>query len=302
MLSTTIDTIQEVGIDYITCTSKLRKSDSSLAAFGSYLVGLEVESGEREAVWRGHGYHGRHAGQVAYGRRHDTEIVKLSGELASAHWATCLNLSSNVSRLDLQVTVKPAEGSAKRLQRHHREVLRANKGKGRPAGFKCYYGPDGPECLTLGSRTSDVFGRFYDKWVESCLPYYAGCLRYEMELKRKRALAMAQHLDRQPDEGAAIAAEVLKFARARNTQLSIEVDPATLTCGRPANDNESRKQGGRAFKRIMWIENSIKPAVLELVQVGLMQECLVALGISDLVQVLPTVPQAWQTLTSKEVH
>jgi hypothetical protein len=206
--SQSLDTIVDSGIDYITAVYKGPRSDSDLASFGRFIVGEQRQLGEKESNFHFSGYRGLSCGSASFGVRWDSQIVRLSSSCAKEHWNQAYNLASNVTRLDLQITVLPPEGPQARLAKHHREMLRGKRGRGRARKFKFWYGPNGPESAIFNSRKSDIFNRAYDKGLESGYEEFAGTLRYESELKRSVAKSCALELDQTGDERLVIASKV----------------------------------------------------------------------------------------------
>lgn len=293
------DAILESGVDYITATHVGTDSTSGLASFGRFLIRQEVEAGESDRDFRFSGYRGRMAGQAAYGIRFDSQIVRLSGKCARQHWSQLASLASNVTRLDVQVTVLVHDGPTRRLLRHHKQIRRRRLGQGRPARFKFWYGPDGPEACTLGSRQSDWFARIYNKHLESGFREYEGTLRYELELKRSVALSTIALLDSDGEQATKIAGLVHDFVGARGLRLPIagwsldaRSEPGYLRSVRATSVSiadrlqslapldpsvllDSRTQRRRA----LWLSNCVRPSVQRLIELGHKDVVLNSLGL-----------------------
>jgi len=287
MSGVTTAVITEVGVDYITATSHQRDSASPFRSFAKWLVSQEVQAGCKDSDWRASGYRGRHAGSVAFGVSQQGSIVRASSDCAREHWQQLLCLADNVTRLDLQVTVRPVAGSTATLSRHHKELLKAPRSRGKPAGFKMWYGPSGPEAATVGKRISDRYGRIYDKWLESQLEEYLGCLRYELELHRHVALATAQHLDSQEFDQDAILHQVSTFFRGRGLRIGFDCQvPRDMTDGERLNHSRSLiRSSGRSIPEVTsalrWIHNSVAPSVRRLIESGHREQVLRALGLTE---------------------
>lgn len=291
-----------------------KSSQSTLPEFGRFLVQRQVDSGERLRVFGFSGYRGMAAGEVSWGVRRDGCLLRLSSDAAKEHWAQVYGLATNVSRLDVQVTVQPVTGPTKRLLSHHKELRRKRRAVGRPPKFKFWYGPDGPEAMTLGSRTSDWFGRVYDKFIESGLPEWLGCLRYEVELKRFAASDIASKLDHTEEPHILIEALVSSFVAARGCRLPLHVidSPAPPA---PGDSQDFYKQSlrrrnhsskflesspliavgtGKTRKRLIWLTNAVKPTVQALMDQGQQDLMLEALGLCVKEQtVRSTVHERW---------
>ena len=263
------------------------------------MVQQEQEAGEKWRSFRWSGYAGEMCGSAAFGRRHDSQIVRLSSKVAREFWAQAFALSTNVTRLDLQVTVLPKNGPTQRLAQHHRQLRRKNRGVGRPAKFKVWYGPDGPEAAVLGKRVSDWFGRIYDKGLESGLAEYQGALRYEVELKRKVALVHANGLERSESEAQYCARVISAFVLKRALRIPtwvFDLEELTAVSGAianclsctesPSESADARSSGsyasigqGRTRKRLTWLHNAVRPSVHELLDQSQEVEVLSALGL-----------------------
>lgn len=210
-----IDTLKEVGVDYITATSRDTKSVSGFASFGAHLIRSEVGGGAKRNNARSLGYAGTSAGCVYFGRRHDGAILRVSGRTASEYWNQIVDLAENVSRLDLQVTVLPGEGVPARLKWLWNRRKHKSSSRGRIANIKCVAGQRGLETLMLGARSSDVYGRIYNKEIESRDPEYLGCCRFELELKSEVAKNYATSLALKEFPSMSIVATVNKFVSDR---------------------------------------------------------------------------------------
>ena len=301
MNETDKDTIVSCGVDYITATCVGPSRESSLASFGRYLVGCQEASGEQWRDFRFSGYRGAMAGGASFGVRYDSQIVRLSSGVAQEHWAQAFNLSSNVTRLDIQFTTRPGVGPTRRLLDHHRQVRRRKRLHGRPPRFKFWYGPTGPEAATFGSRKSDKFGRSYDKGLESGLPEWLGTLRYECELKGDVAISTAELLDQTESESDLIIPEVLTFFSKSGCRFSAAFsrlfEPAKSATDsgmlyEPVESNLHNSGAcrsidqvlslgeGRARRQALWLNNAVRPSVQRLMDQGRSDVVLSALGLS----------------------
>lgn len=298
------------GIDYITATTKQGINATAMWDLGRALVREEERSTDIVRPFRFSGYHGIMCGGAQVGRRPDGTVVRLSGNCAKEFWAQVLGLSDNVTRLDLQVTALTPNGCAGQLKKHYNQVRKGKRGRGKPAEFKMWLGPKGFQSMTLGARSSDRYARIYDKGLESGLPEFAGCLRYEIELKRQQAFGMAQHLDAIENADDAIARYIELFARARLTQVSFS-RPSSLsefTCQRwPIGTVHARRgvpeESYRARQKAMWLNACIRPLVHRFINTGQEELLLSALGMSDYVRVSAlTAEQLLSRLDSEEVH
>ena len=108
--------------------------------------------------WQWKGYDGYQGEGFRYGMRNEEGIVILSGLRASEDWQEFAVKARRCTRIDLAVTVTLKEkdtGLASRLYRSGVERNDANLGYVERS--------IGGSTLYLGSRTSERYGRLYDK-------------------------------------------------------------------------------------------------------------------------------------------
>ena len=260
------------------------RGESSLASFGKFLVHEQLKADEKWREFRFSGYRGETCGSAAFGVRYDSQIVRLSAGVAAEYWAQAFNLASNVTRIDVQVTVSPGVDPTRRLLDHHKQVRRRARKQGRQPKFKFWYGPTGPEAATYGSRQSDAFGRSYDKGIESNLPEWQGTLRYECEFKRARAMSVASQLDQAESESGLIIPEVFTFFTKSGCRLSsvwsrilaraTDAGASSMPHRAAAMPNKSPYSRtsdlmlslgqGRTRKSAIWLTNAVRPSVQRL--------------------------------------
>lgn len=297
------DSILEVGIDYITTTALVRRTDTSLAAFGSFIVSEEANRGEPVRPWKFSGYRGLTTPHASFGTRPDSQIVKLSNEVATQYWAQAANLSTNITRLDVAVTARCGIGPTATLRKHHKELLRANKRQGRPITFKAWYGPKGCESLMVGSRASDQYLRCYDKYLESGLEKYRDCVRFEMELKRRVANFYAMQFDAAECSEPLMAQLVYTFATVR--RLSLGWSPDSLLFDRVSTLQrwQSEHSISRTLsKRLAYATFCTQRLIQDCRAAGRLDDYISAVGLTDLVTSRVDQPKRSSGLVSEEVH
>lgn len=284
---------KEVDIDYITATANRTSGDSGLAAFGRFIVSTESRRGFKSGVYRAQNYRGLHAGGACFGRRHDGELVRLSGPCAAEFWEQVIGLSSNITRLDVQTTVRSGERPARRLKQHLDQLRRFNKSRGKPLRIHFEGGGNGLECVYSGSRQSEIMLRVYDKHAESGNAEYDGCLRYELEFKGEKAWAMAHALDSRECWRTDAVAFISKFATKRALILRwpvVSFEFATMTTlqlrsrVRQYNDPDRR--------RLTFVSKCVRPMVQRLIEAGYEREVMAALGLERCVSPEVKLP-AW---------
>ena len=130
---------------------------------------------------------------------------------------------------------------------------------GRPIGYSLLQTSEHSDTLYIGSRSSDAYGRLYDKGAESKAEAYAGCWRYEVEYKRKPALAKARALWSSPDTEAAIQGDCYRWFS----------DRRVLPCFRPGAavvGGEVPTEVADDERWLAWVRRCVQPRARELVK------------------------------------
>lgn len=186
--------VVSAGVDWITCTARGKDARKRLEMVTDGLLQEEAGRGVQITPTRLRDYVGWKAPGIISGRRSDDSICVLSASHALAHWKTVAREATNVSRLDLQVTVW-THGEQPALSRwYYQRLKRAKPGRGRPRSFSLIQTHPAGDTLYVGKRQSDCFGRFYDYATAHKKAPPRTLWRAEVELKRHLALSHAHHL------------------------------------------------------------------------------------------------------------
>jgi hypothetical protein len=185
------DEITNSGVDWITCTQEQGSEGERLLDAAHAALEEEVQRGNdvKGRVWQG--YNTLSAGGVMLGERDDTVLCQLRSHAADAYWQNVLPHAKNVSRLDFQCTGRYYHPRPSLARDSFDELPERPYDRGRPrrAGIVAYqsYG----DTLMLGSRSSNAYGRHYDKGMESKSAQPGKEWRWEVELKRDTARSTA---------------------------------------------------------------------------------------------------------------
>lgn len=275
-----IITSLETGVDWITLTCRQedeRRQDFARSAWDAKDQQTSVTM-EQLKPWKWHGYEGWRVSGLSYGRRQDTDIIVASGPTANRFWRLFHKTSTNVSRLDLQCTVllnEPIPGLVQHWYNHISPV------EGRKAAMvvnNC-----GGTTLYVGSRSSDQFGRFYDKGIESGVTLTPGLVyRYEVEYKAERAKKMSDTLylqicSRRPAERV-IPATVWTWFNDRSVAPIYPSQPGEvpIIVSLDARDENTERT-------LTWLKMQVRPSVARLLPHHRLR-ALQALGLDDLLR------------------
>ena len=177
-------TIIEARPDWITCTAKPGAKGEQLYEFLGEIQNAELAAGEKSKPFQFQGYTGEQVGTVRRGVRHDGILGVLSGPAAADYIADLAKCTDHWSRIDYCVTAIAADSARSPVDSAwEAHVDRSSEPLPTPPLTRVQ-AQAGGSTLYVGSRASAVFGRIYNKHVESRKVYPPGSWRWELELKR----------------------------------------------------------------------------------------------------------------------
>jgi hypothetical protein len=186
--------VVDLGVDWLTATYSDEVKGKRAASYAMRLVDQQREEGNVVNRWTMSGYQGWSCGHIQTGERQDGLIVRLGGCLAHQEWRRFYVLCQNVSRIDAQVTVRVTGEPSRALSDAYKVGRRKVRRGGSTPALSYFHSSDGSATLYLGKRSSEMFGRVYNKELESGMDHYKGCLRAEVEAKGNRALQLSSLL------------------------------------------------------------------------------------------------------------
>lgn len=265
--------IAGAGVDWVTATSASTIASKELWWLGEGLTLEEEEAGDERRSWACHGYNGWSCGGCCYGARGDGVLIRLSGALADDHWRETLRWASNVSRLDVQVTVdldQPDGGIADDL---YNSLTIGSRREGRPLSGRLIRGTDGGQTCYIGARASRYMGRVYDKGVEAGSAQAGLTWRYEVEAKKEATEVPRAYLEGAEDPAAASALFVRDWFTHRGLEVPFHMD-SSFAYREPRVDRKADKQ-------LQWLARGVRPVVQRLLARRDRQSVLTALGLYD---------------------
>src|ERR1044072_8667104 len=173
------------------------------------------DAGNETRPWSMKGYEGFICGPVQIGTREDSTLVRVTGAEGDAQWEKLWRVSDAITRVDLQVTLRPNIDPARLVSRVRRQsCLWSNKRKDDPlVGWR---GDNrGGATVYVGSRFSDKFGRCYIKGAESGLDQYDGTVRFEVQFQKKTCGPLLRSVHQSEVRMIAVAGDVSGFFRRR---------------------------------------------------------------------------------------
>lgn len=221
--------------------------------------------------WSWMGYQGISIAGMSWGHREDTDILRLSGGTAERLFNVFSRYEGNCSRLDVALTfmfTRPIHHVASTAYRDVAEL-------GEPASIRTYslvVNSKGGETLYVGSRSSDQFGRLYDKSAEQGDEEIGHTWRYEVEFKAERAKLALTRLTSMRDRDMLYSALVHGFFDKRAVPVP-KIEGGEFVhleaAAHPRDDDVS----------LAWLARQVRPVVKRLVEHGRGEEVIDALRV-----------------------
>lgn len=268
--------ILDCGVDWLTCTRKEVGVRNELEDWAYAKMERRLPAAGQVTTGKRLGFTGHSVTGLFVGRREGLCMVQLSGPLSTPLAAEAIRLSTNVSRVDLQVTVF-CEGERPHLALWTRnQMLQRQQGIGKPGRFDVILGhPDG-ETLAVNRRCSEQFGRLYDKTAEAKLGEPRLLWRYEVEWKGKRAQWVARALAKGECNPKCVSWRVYDFWTKKGVQPAFEC-PTNQTAFEPFIAPESEPV-------LDWFRKSVSKTVAKAVRAHGLDAVLHALSMDQMVQ------------------
>lgn len=178
----------DAGVDWLTATARGRRERRRFDTVGKELLEQQTAAGVEIQPAAVRDYVGWSVPGIFVGTRRDDSIIRLSSTNAAHHWKSVADAATNVSRLDLQVTVW-THGEQPALSRYYYQRVRRQKAnRGRPRSYSLIQTHPHGDTLYVCKRQSDGFGRVYDYASAHASAPPRTVWRYEVEFKRNLAL------------------------------------------------------------------------------------------------------------------
>lgn len=266
------------GIDFITMTMAHDDSDySDWVDRAHWWVLKQQDYGHTITAAGAHGYSGMRCGGRFVGYREDGAMVRASGSEAGPTFWHNYSTWCGVSRIDLQVTVWIAQLSvAKHIRAMYAKLREDSHGrKSKVLSCSMTQNSSGGATLYAGSRKSEVMLRVYDKGAESGEEDYKGAIRYELELKGKRAARSARRIFEAGEDAlpAYCLGTVEKFCHDNLIYFP------SLEGARDQLDLTVRANETDVERRLKWLKKQVAPTVAWLIEQGEAPAVYRALGI-----------------------
>lgn len=265
------DVLISLGCDYITLTADEGDVPSPLHNRATSFFRHEADRGNKIFNWGVSGFRGFKCGGVEIGKKPGRVIVRLVSDVAEMHWRKLVQLSDNITRVDLQATIKSASSVTERIELCRETALQHASSNGDKPVVRWTADNRGGYTLYLGSRESNCFARVYDKYAHSGEQHHRECYRVEVQFQHKLAKAIAFCLERARSPKPLMAQYVSQFFEGRDMMLELPYrDGSNYVVHRSRSDFETN---------LKWLRDSVSPMVQRLIECGYGQEVLESLGL-----------------------
>ena len=261
----------EASCDWLTLTFREDYVRKYVREDAHELLEASRARGEDGTTWDWMGFSGWSCAGVSWGTRTDCDILRLSGGHAELLFSRFTYHPCNCSRLDIALTFHFAH-QVKRVAstNYHQLDIRVEPTAQRSNSL--IVNTKGGETLYIGSRSSDQFGRVYDKGAEEGANDIAQRWRFEVEFKSERALAVLHKLTATKDRSSMYIALVSSFFKQRGVDFPTLTRDMDITVPLPVE----LKSDDRALS---WLAKQVKPTIQRLMGRGREAEVYVVLGL-----------------------
>lgn len=266
------------GVDWLTIT--LRRglvNDALWAQRGLKALEAIVGEGYKLESRNWNGYEGFSAGGSFVGEREDSYCIQLAGRHAHTHFDSVYRYDAHISRLDVQVTVKFKKMPSTIAKEAYRDAIAKNEDLpvARRRKLWIIVGSDGGDTAYIGSSSSDVRGRIYNKEVQSEDPLYTRSWRYEVVLKNEQSTAYGRVLEAQSANRVQFCSDwVAVWFEKRGVQVTWPYDAAHIPVPpqKTLPTDIERKRN--------WLKHQVRPTISYLLTVQEKESILELLGLS----------------------
>jgi hypothetical protein len=222
------------------------------------------------------GYYGVGAGNCFAGQREDGRIAQFTGYHADAAFDDLYLEGANISRIDLQCTVRYKVMPKDIARRAYNSATSANRRLPEQRRRKLYIivGSDGGDTFYCGSASSAQRGRLYNKEVQSEDPLYTRTWRYEVVYRNDTAKAIAAVVSgRSLDRASTVCNIVATWWENRG------VSCAHFKKGEGAIVPLFRTLPTEVEAKLLWLRKQVRPTVRKLIELGMADEVSDALDV-----------------------
>jgi len=217
------------------------------------------------------GFDGWECAGCFIGSNETRHYAQFAGKYANDAYRSIIHPDVHISRIDLQVTVQYDIELIKEGRYQYARAIHHNKSipEYRRRKIHLYAGSDGGDTVYLGSPSSDVRGRLYNKAKQSGDTAYERSWRYEVVYRNESAANVFRRcIDADNAAAAIICAEVLNWYHERGVDiLGVELgEHNPIASPKSARTDVQRK--------LAWIRTQVIPTIRKLAEMGYAEELM----------------------------
>ncbi len=268
---TLCQTVISTGPDWLTCTAKERGRKNALSEVWDRCEDMNKAAGAVSHAAARFGFKGLQCSGAFYGVNQDRSCLILSGPHSAPLTRDAITAAESISRFDLQVTTW-CNGETPHVGLEvYRAVRAARASSGRTGAVTIIQShPNGESCY-LNKRSSDSYGRIYDKAAESALGAPRSVWRYEVEFKKARAQAIARQWCESKKAVAFSSSVVHSWMVSRGVPKACLPSIATISCDLTIREPDRDV--------LTWFEVSVRPSIRKAIKRFGRPKVLEALGL-----------------------
>lgn len=264
--------IVSAGVDWITATAEAGDTMQMQEALSLHEFDRARDRGERIRPVSRLGYVGYSSDNYFHGHSENGRIIIATGARAHDLFPSVANVSDNIARLDVQVTVDFGD-ERPHIAKQAYEAL----GTRTPASVRvrnCTLITNQPEgeTLNVGKRKSDFYGRIYDKGTESKAAPPLSLWRWEVECKRGSANRIAAYLRGSGSTEVAAREVVQGYFQRRG--LRPPWSKSQLSCP------QEWKAPDRGHNTLLWFRDTLSKTIRKQIELHGKEKVLDALGLT----------------------
>jgi DNA relaxase NicK len=217
------------------------------------------------------GFDGWESGGCFVGSNEVRHYAQFAGKYAHDAYHYLEHPKVNVSRIDLQVTIKYSEELLREGRYQYAKAVHHNKAlhQARQRKIHLYAGSDGGDTVYVGSPSSDTRGRIYNKDKQSGDKAYQRSWRYEVVLRNHYCGRLFHQLIHEVDAiNTIIVPSVVEYYRERGINILGLGDMGGRAISPPKQPRSD------VARKLAWIRAQVVPTIRKLAELGYAEELM----------------------------
>jgi hypothetical protein len=272
----------DAAVDWLTLSATCAEGEEELRQIALFVgaelvkLGEQVKDGQRELRFYVGECYGRH---LFIGKSlNQGTILRASATIAVLVLQYCCFIPDrqfHATRVDIQTTIQfpdaPGRSFFRGVAEAAHEAAQNKPTRGRPwhVSLRDEFGRG--DTVYLAARSSESYGRMYDKGREAPEQYAPGAVRCEVEHKGSQAEKMLDELcDRRDECGPWIAGYVAAWFQTHGVELPVDVAVVELL--------RTVEHYTDADRQLKWVADGVAPTLGRLVAAGYVERLIDAMG------------------------